>query len=67
MQVKNHYEMLLSTSSLKEVFPSMTGNWGTDKKAFTKAYEELNEAEKLNSSLFIDFDEEQDYYEEDEY
>lgn len=37
-ELKLVYESLVDSGDLKEMFPSMTGNWEKDKTKFSKSY-----------------------------
>lgn len=59
-----HYNSLLASGDLLELFPDLKGNWEEDKKIFIIKYEETQGL--LNTDLSID-DEDENEYEEFDY
>jgi hypothetical protein len=59
-EIKLIYDSLITNGDLETMFPTMTGDWLTDKKEFTVQY---NSTERLLDSLEDDDLDDQDIYE----
>ena len=55
-EAQKHYNAILETGELKEMFPHLKGDWDKDKKSFTKHFEENQKILNLDS---IDLDDEE--------
>lgn len=57
-EIKKEYDALLQSGDLKEMFPTMSGDWNKDKSEFTNLYS-LNEDLFGNEELDL---EDEDFY-----
>lgn len=55
--IESQYYSLLNSGDLLEMFPESKGNWESDKKFFTKYYEDN---QKLLTDNYLDLDDDQD-------
>ena len=59
-EIKNLYDTLLSSGDLFDFYPEMTGEWGEDKKEFTRQFnfnQKLLEEDQEDSLDFFGDDE----------
>ena len=62
--IKILYDSLLESKDLFEMFPDAKGEWSKDKKFFTTYYEDN---QKIINDNFLNIDDEEENYNEDEY